>query len=176
MHCHKSLYLSDACKYRELPTRWFCQNRIYIYMPHTAHMWIPASSKTNPATRCSKCEPICQHQKGSLPSQLWCFTHVSNPGIIGMSQLNNNLVTRQSSYPRLALLGKLFPKFLFLCIKIKAVFHVPGKWGRGSRQETTACIHTQIKTGSVQDRHKKEPGLETEHLLNEIYWTIDKFE
>lgn len=124
MYHHKSLYLSNAdCKYKELPTHWFCQNR--IYMPHTAHTRIPASSKTNPATRCSKCESICQHQQGSFPSQLWCFTYVSNPGITSMSQLSNNLVTRQSSVS--VLFGKLFPKFFFLHLKMKAVFHVPGK-------------------------------------------------
>lgn len=165
MYHHKSLYLSNAaCKYKELPTHWFCQNRIYV--PHTAHMWIPASSKTNPATRCSKCEPICQHQQGTLSFH--------SSGVSYMSATQESPVWANSAttwwlgslvFP--ALFGKVVPKFLFLHIKMKAVFHVPGKWGRGSRQAATAYVHTQVKTGRVQDRPKNGPGLDTKHFLNE---------
>lgn len=60
-----------------------------------------------------QCEPICQHHQGSLPSQLWCFTYVSNPGIISMSQLNNNPVTRQSSFPDLPSLENFLKVFTY---------------------------------------------------------------
>lgn len=156
----------------------------------------PASTKTFPHTGSVKTchlQHTCEFQppaKQILPQDapMWANLSASarlslhRSGVLHMSATQklsvpaNSTTTWWLGSSRFALFGKLVPKFLFLPFKIKVVFHVAGKWGRGSRQAMTVYVHTQNNTGSMQDRPKKEPGLETENLLHEFHWSMDKFE